>query len=48
MATLTKVLLEGTFETIEENKDIISGRLQPLWHPLQIKTITSIKWIYEV
>ena len=24
MATLTKVLLEGTFETIEENKDIIS------------------------
>ena len=26
MATLTKVLLEGTFETIEENKDIISGK----------------------
>ena len=48
MVTLTKVLLEGTFETIEENKDIISGRLQQAWHPFKIKTVTSIKWIYVV
>ena len=26
LAKLTKVLLEGTFETIEENKDIISRK----------------------
>ena len=48
-------LSEGIFPVVmrqsllvEENKDIISGRLRPSWHPLKIKTITSIKWIYVV